>query len=57
MVIFGAIDFSAALAPLARDVGYRVTIADPRKAFLASARFSAPPRPIAAWPEQASSTA
>jgi xanthine dehydrogenase accessory factor len=51
MVIFGAIDFSAALAPLAKGVGYRVTIADPRKAFLASPRFSAFADTIAAWPE------
>ncbi|HZB76742.1 MAG TPA: XdhC family protein [Solirubrobacteraceae bacterium] len=50
MVIFGAIDFSAALAPLAKGVGYRVTIADPRKAFLASPRFSAFADTIAAWP-------
>ena len=41
MVIFGAIDFSAALAPLAKGLGYRVTIADPRVAFLRSPRFSA----------------
>ena len=30
MVIFGAIDFSAALAKIAAGLGYRVTIADPR---------------------------
>ena len=51
MVIFGAIDFSAALAPLAKGVGYRVTIADPRKAFLASPRFSAFADTITAWPD------
>ena len=34
MVIFGAIDFSAALAPLAKSLGYEVTIVDPRSAFL-----------------------
>ena len=37
MVVFGAIDFSSALAPLAKGLGYRVTIADPRSAFLAVA--------------------
>ncbi len=31
MVVFGAIDFSAALVPLAKASGYRVTIADPRR--------------------------
>ena len=34
MVVFGAIDFSSALAPLAKGLGYKVTIADPRSAFL-----------------------
>jgi len=53
MVIFGAIDFSAALAPLAKGAGYRVTIADPRRAFLASPRFSAFAETVAAWPEAA----
>ena len=51
MVVIGAIDFSAALATLARRVGYRVTIADPRRAFLASARFSAQAETIDAWPQ------
>ena len=40
MVVFGAIDFSSALAPLAKRLGYRVTIADPRSAFLSLARAS-----------------
>jgi xanthine dehydrogenase accessory factor len=53
MVIFGAIDFSSALAPLARGIGYRVTIADPRKAFLSSARFSSNSEAVAAWPDEA----
>jgi xanthine dehydrogenase accessory factor len=53
MVIFGAIDFASALAPLAKNVGYRVTIADPRKAFLSSARFTSNSDAIEAWPEQA----
>jgi xanthine dehydrogenase accessory factor len=51
MVIFGAIDFSAALATIARGMGYRVTIADPRRAFLDSARFSAAAETVAAWPD------
>lgn len=52
MLVFGAIDFSAALATIAGGMGYRVTIADPRKAFLSSARFSASAETIAAWPEE-----
>jgi xanthine dehydrogenase accessory factor len=51
MVIFGAIDFASALAPLAKGLGYRVTIADPRRAFLASPRFSAAAETVAGWPQ------
>lgn len=40
MVIFGAIDFSAALAPLARELGYAVTIVDARERFARSPRFA-----------------
>jgi xanthine dehydrogenase accessory factor len=52
MVVFGAIDFSAALAPLAKGLGYRVTIADPRSAFLASSRFSAAASIEVGWPDK-----
>jgi xanthine dehydrogenase accessory factor len=52
MVVFGAIDFSAALAPLAKGLGYRVTIADPRSAFLASSRFSAAAETEVGWPDK-----
>jgi xanthine dehydrogenase accessory factor len=51
MLIFGAIDFASALAPLAKGLGYRVTIADPRRAFLASPRFSVAAETIAGWPQ------
>jgi xanthine dehydrogenase accessory factor len=51
MLIFGAIDFASALAPLAKGLGYRVTIADPRQAFLASPRFSAAAETVAGWPQ------
>ena len=51
MVIFGAIDFSAALAKIAAGLGYRVTIADPRRAFLDSPRFAAFAETVAAWPD------
>jgi xanthine dehydrogenase accessory factor len=52
MVIFGAIDFASALAPLAKGLGYRVTIADPRQAFLDSPRFSYVAQTIVAWPDK-----
>jgi xanthine dehydrogenase accessory factor len=51
MVIFGAIDFAAALAPLARQVGYDVEVIDPRAPFLESPRFSAAARTVVAWPD------
>ena len=51
MLILGAIDFSAALARIADAMGYRVTIGDPREAFLSSARFSAAATTMAAWPQ------
>src|SRR3954466_8219209 len=51
MVVFGAIDFSSALAPLAKGLGYRVTIADPRSAFLKSRRVSAAAETEVGWPD------
>src|SRR3954466_5879168 len=51
MVVFGAIDFSSALAPLAKGLGYKVTIADPRSAFLKSRRFSAAAETEVGWPD------
>jgi xanthine dehydrogenase accessory factor len=50
MIVFGAIDFSSALAPLAMGLGYHVTIADPRSAFLASRRFSVAAQTEVGWP-------
>jgi xanthine dehydrogenase accessory factor len=52
MIVFGAIDFSSALAPLAKGLGYKVTIADPRSAFLASRRFSADATTEVGWPDK-----
>jgi xanthine dehydrogenase accessory factor len=52
MVVFGAIDFSSALAPLAKGLGYTVTIADPRRAFLASKRFSNFATTEVGWPDK-----
>ena len=52
MVVFGAIDFSAALAPLAKGLGYKVTIADPRSAVPASRRFSADAETEVGWPDK-----
>jgi xanthine dehydrogenase accessory factor len=53
MLIFGAIDFSAALARVASELGYEVTIADPRAPFLETPRFQRAARTLLAWPEEA----
>ncbi len=45
LLIFGAIDFSAALAPLAKELGYAITISDPREPFLSAPRFARGERP------------
>jgi xanthine dehydrogenase accessory factor len=52
MVIFGAIDFSAALAVLARESGYQVTICDARESFLDSERFSRAAEVVNEWPDR-----
>ncbi len=52
MVIFGAIDFSAEMAKLAKDLGYEVTICDARAPFAASPRFSAAAEVVVEWPDE-----
>jgi xanthine dehydrogenase accessory factor len=52
MVIFGAIDFSVALARSARDLGYRVTICDARAPFIESSRFAAVAEVVVDWPDR-----
>lgn len=52
MVIFGAIDFAAAVGRLARELGYRVTICDARAPFANSARFSDVAQVVVDWPDR-----
>jgi xanthine dehydrogenase accessory factor len=52
IVIFGAIDFSAAVALLARQLGYVVTVVDAREAFVQSPRFAAAAETVVSWPEE-----
>ncbi|EUA68572.1 xdhC Rossmann domain protein [Mycobacterium xenopi 4042] len=42
MLIFGAIDFAAALARQGAFLGYRVTVCDARPVFATAARFPTP---------------
>jgi xanthine dehydrogenase accessory factor len=51
-VIVGAVHISQALAPLARSLGYDVTVVDPRSAFASPERFPNVPL-IAEWPDVA----
>jgi xanthine dehydrogenase accessory factor len=51
MFIIGAIDFSAALAPFAAQIGYEVTISDARDRFARSSRFSAAAKVAIGWPQ------
>jgi xanthine dehydrogenase accessory factor len=52
LVITGAVHISQALAPIAKLLGYEVTIVDPRTAFASPERFP-DVKVIAEWPEQA----
>jgi xanthine dehydrogenase accessory factor len=52
MVIFGAIDFSAALARAAAQLGYRVTIVDARSAFAHSPRLAEHAEVVVSWPAE-----
>jgi xanthine dehydrogenase accessory factor len=51
MIIFGAIDFSAALARIAGELGYAVTICDPRERFARAPRFEQVAEVVVAWPD------
>ena len=52
LVITGAVHISQVLAPIAKLLGYDVTIVDPRTAFASVERFP-DVRVIAEWPDQA----
>lgn len=52
LLVFGANDFSAALLPAAKPLGYLVTLVDARPAFASQARFSAADEVVTAWPHQ-----
>jgi xanthine dehydrogenase accessory factor len=52
LVIIGAVHISQALAPIAKALGYDVTVVDPRTAFASPERFPDVPL-IAEWPDVA----
>jgi xanthine dehydrogenase accessory factor len=52
MIVFGAIDFAAAVARVGAFLGYRVTVCDARPAFATAARFPDPDEVIVEWPHR-----
>ena len=52
MVIFGAVDFTAALGRVAKILGYRVTVCDARPVFATRARFPMADEVVVDWPNR-----
>ena len=52
MVIFGAVDLTAALARTAKTLGYRVTVCDARPVFATQARFPMADEVVVDWPDR-----
>jgi xanthine dehydrogenase accessory factor len=52
MVIFGAVDFTAALARAAKLLGYHVIVCDARAVFATPARFPMADRVVNDWPDR-----
>ncbi len=52
MIIFGAVDFTAALARVAKILGYRVTVCDARPIFATPERFPMADEVVVDWPDR-----
>lgn len=52
LIIFGAVDFTAALARVGKVLGYRVTVCDARPVFATKARFPAADEVVVDWPDR-----
>jgi xanthine dehydrogenase accessory factor len=52
LVVFGAIDFAAALARLGKFLGYHVTVCDARPVFATRARFPEADEVVVEWPHR-----
>jgi xanthine dehydrogenase accessory factor len=50
MWIFGAVDFTAALAKVSKVLGYRVTVCDAREVFATRRRFPMADEVVVSWP-------
>jgi xanthine dehydrogenase accessory factor len=53
LVLFGAVELAAALSTLARAVGWRAYVVDPRHRFALADRFPDAEAVLVAWPEEA----
>ncbi|HMM97066.1 MAG: XdhC family protein [Micrococcales bacterium] len=52
MLVFGAIDFAAAVAHVGSFLGYRVTVCDARPVFATKSRFPAADEVVVEWPHK-----
>jgi xanthine dehydrogenase accessory factor len=52
MMVFGAIDFAAAVARVGKFMGYRVTVCDARGVFATTARFRDADEVVVEWPHR-----
>jgi xanthine dehydrogenase accessory factor len=52
MLVFGAIDFAAAVARVGKFLGYRVTVCDARKVFATTSRFPDADEVVVDWPHR-----
>jgi xanthine dehydrogenase accessory factor len=52
MLVFGAIDFAAAVARAGKFLGYRVTVCDARQIFATAARFPDADEVVVDWPHR-----
>ncbi|TNH30247.1 XshC-Cox1 family protein [Micromonospora orduensis] len=52
MIVFGAIDFAAAVARIGAFLGYRVTVCDARPVFATARRFPEAHEVVARWPHR-----
>src|SRR4029077_5305797 len=52
MIVFGAIDFAAAVAQVGSFLGYRVTVCDARPTFATARRFPDADEVVVEWPHR-----
>lgn len=52
MIVFGAIDFAAAVARIGKFLGYHVTVCDAREVFATRARFPDADEVVVEWPNK-----